>query len=82
ELGAIAQVDDTPAAGELPARVDARLELTPIGRELARLPLDPRIGRMIIEARERQALEEVLIIAAALSVQDARDRPLEQQQAA
>ncbi|MCH2240584.1 MAG: ATP-dependent RNA helicase HrpA [Aquabacterium sp.] len=82
ELGAIAQVDDTPAMGELPARVDARLELTPIGRELAKLPLDPRIGRMIIEARERQALEEVLIIAAALSVQDARDRPLEQQQAA
>jgi ATP-dependent helicase HrpA len=87
ELGAIAQAEaqadePAPAAGELPARVDARLALTPIGRELARLPLDPRIGRMIIEARERQALHEVLIIAAALSVQDARDRPLEQQQAA
>jgi ATP-dependent helicase HrpA len=57
-------------------------ELTPLGRELARLPLDPRIGRMILEARERQALDEVLIIAAALSVQDARDRPLEQAQLA
>ena len=67
--------------GELNA-VDERNELTPIGKELAKLPLDPRVGRMILEARERQALEEVLIIASALSVQDVRDRPLEQQQAA
>ena len=57
-------------------------ELTAMGRELARLPLDPRVGRMILEARQRQALDEVLIIAAALSVQDARDRPLEQAQLA
>jgi ATP-dependent helicase HrpA len=57
-------------------------ELTPMGKELARLPLDPRVGRMILEARDRQALDEVLIIASALSVQDARDRPLEQAQAA
>jgi ATP-dependent helicase HrpA len=62
--------------------VDDDNELTPIGRELARLPLDPRVGRMILEARNRQALTEVLVIAAALSGQDARDRPLEQQQAA
>ncbi|MDH5709980.1 MAG: DUF3418 domain-containing protein, partial [Hylemonella sp.] len=54
-------------------------ELTPIGRELSRLPLDPRVGRMILEARSRQALDEVLIIASALSVQDVRDRPLEAQ---
>jgi len=56
--------------------------LTPMGRELARLPLDPRVGRMILEARDRQALSEVLVIAAALSGQDVRDRPLEAQQAA
>jgi ATP-dependent helicase HrpA len=62
--------------------VDDRNELTPVGRELARLPLDPRVGRMILEARDRQALSEVLVIAAALSVQDVRDRPLEQTQAA
>jgi ATP-dependent helicase HrpA len=62
--------------------VDAANELTSIGRELARLPLDPRIGRMILAARDRQALAEVLIIASALSVQDVRDRPLDQQQAA
>ena len=54
-------------------------ELTPLGRELARLPLDPRVGRMILAGRERGALREVLVIAAALSVQDVRDRPLEQQ---
>ena len=59
--------------------VDEGNELTAIGRELARLPLDPRVGRMILEARERQALDEVLVIASALSVQDVRDRPLEAQ---
>ncbi|MEY4977599.1 MAG: ATP-dependent helicase HrpB [Pseudomonadota bacterium] len=59
--------------------VDEQLDLTPIGRELARLPLDPRVGRMILAAREHQALEEVLVIASALSIQDVRDRPLEAQ---
>ena len=62
--------------------VDDANELTPIGRELSRLPLDPRVGRMILEARDRQALTEALIIASAFSVQNVRDRPLEQQQAA
>jgi len=62
--------------------VDERGNLLPMGRELARLPLDPRVGRMIVEARERGALAEVLIIASALSVQDVRDRPLEAQQQA
>ncbi|MCD6664117.1 MAG: ATP-dependent RNA helicase HrpA [Comamonas sp.] len=59
--------------------VDERGTLLPMGRELARLPLDPRVGRMIVEARTRGALAEVLVIAAALSVQDVRDRPLEAQ---
>jgi ATP-dependent helicase HrpA len=62
--------------------VDEQHELTPIGVELAKLPLDPRVGRMILEARDRQALSEVLVIASALSVQDVRDRPLEQAQLA
>jgi ATP-dependent helicase HrpA len=62
--------------------VDDNNQLTAIGRELAKLPLDPRVGRMILEARQREALTEVLIIAAAFSVQDVRDRPLEAQQAA
>ncbi|MDM0044370.1 ATP-dependent RNA helicase HrpA [Variovorax dokdonensis] len=64
--------------GELGAVDDAN-ELTPTGAELARLPLDPRVGRMILEARTRGALQEVLVIASALSVQDVRDRPLEAQ---
>ena len=59
--------------------VDNDNELTPIGQELARLPLDPRVGRMILEARHRNALQEVLIIASAMSVQDVRDRPMEAQ---
>jgi ATP-dependent helicase HrpA len=62
--------------------VDDANELTPMGAELAKLPLDPRVGRMILEARDRQALEEVLVVASALSVQDVRDRPMEAQAAA
>jgi ATP-dependent helicase HrpA len=62
--------------------VDEANELTPLGQELARLPLDPRVGRMILEARKRESLDEVLIIASALSVQDVRDRPMDAQQQA
>ncbi|MEO7852027.1 MAG: ATP-dependent RNA helicase HrpA, partial [Rubrivivax sp.] len=62
--------------------VDEANELTAIGRELARLPLDPRVGRMILAARERESLRAVLVIASSLSVQDVRDRPIEQQAAA
>ncbi|MES2957713.1 MAG: ATP-dependent RNA helicase HrpA [Pseudomonadota bacterium] len=76
-----AVVDGYALLGELGA-VDERNELTAIGRELSRLPLDPRIGRMIVEARERQSLAEVLVIAAALSGQDVRDRPQERAQLA
>ncbi|GAB5559997.1 MAG: ATP-dependent RNA helicase HrpA [Synoicihabitans sp.] len=56
--------------------------LTDIGRELARLPVDPSVGRMILQARHEKALREVVIIAAGLSVQDPRERPLEKQAAA
>ncbi|WP_302174292.1 ATP-dependent RNA helicase HrpA, partial [uncultured Hydrogenophaga sp.] len=59
--------------------VDEANELTATGLALARLPLDPRVGRMILEARDRGALAEVLVIAAALSVQDVRDRPMDKQ---
>ena len=62
--------------------VDDDNELTPIGVELSRLPLDPRVGRMILEARQHQALSEVLVIAAALSGQDVRDRPQDKAQLA
>ncbi|MCI9890081.1 ATP-dependent RNA helicase HrpA [Micrococcales bacterium 31B] len=56
--------------------------LTETGRQLARLPVDPRIGRMILAAQEIGCLREVLVIAAALSVQDPRERPLENPTAA
>ncbi|MDB5917640.1 MAG: hrpA, partial [Massilia sp.] len=62
--------------------VDDSNALTPLGHKLARLPLDPRVGRMILAALENACLTEMLIIAAALSVQDPRDRPMEHQQAA
>ena len=62
--------------------VDGRGQLTTIGRQLAKLPVDPRLGRMILAANDEGALAEVLIIAAALSVQDPRERPLEATQAA
>ncbi|WP_250434377.1 ATP-dependent RNA helicase HrpA [Caballeronia sp. ATUFL_F2_KS9A] len=62
--------------------VDDDNALTSLGRELARLPLDPRVGRMILAARDHHALAEVLIIASALSVQDPRDRPIEAQEQA
>lgn len=53
--------------------------LSETGRELARLPVDPTVGRMILQARHEKTLREVLIIAAGLSVQDPRERPLEKQ---
>ncbi|MBY4946843.1 ATP-dependent RNA helicase HrpA [Cupriavidus respiraculi] len=62
--------------------VDDANALTPTGRQLAKLPLDPRVGRMILAAREQHCLREVLVIASALSVQDPRDRPQEAQEAA
>jgi ATP-dependent helicase HrpA len=56
--------------------------ITGLGRKLARLPVDPRIGRMILEADRNGCVREVLIIAAALSIQDPRERPAETQQQA
>ncbi|HEY0815025.1 MAG TPA: ATP-dependent RNA helicase HrpA [Pseudonocardia sp.] len=56
--------------------------LTPTGRALSTLPVDPRLGRMLVEADRNGCLREVLVIAAALSVQDPRERPVEHRQAA
>ncbi|MBA4136530.1 MAG: ATP-dependent RNA helicase HrpA [Opitutus sp.] len=63
---------------ELGAIDDAGV-LTDLGRDLAHLPVDPTVGRMILQARNEKALREVLVIAAALSIQDPRERPLDQQ---
>jgi ATP-dependent helicase HrpA len=71
ELGALASDE-----------VDPRRRLTPIGRQLAKLPLDPRLARMLVEADKEGCLREVLVVAAALSIQDPRERPPDQQQQA
>ena len=65
-----------------PAQTDATKRLTRVGRSLARLPVDPRLGRMVIEADRNGCVSDVLVIAAALSIQDPRERPVEHQQAA
>ncbi|HZL45277.1 MAG TPA: ATP-dependent RNA helicase HrpA, partial [Opitutaceae bacterium] len=75
ELGAIG-----PAGGGDPGdQTGPGHDLTPTGRELARLPVDPTVGRMILQASTEKCLREVLIIAAGLSIQDPRERPLEKQ---
>jgi ATP-dependent helicase HrpA len=68
--------------GALEAAAGPRVRLTPLGRRLAQLPLDPRLGRMVLEAEGGQCLDEVLIITAALSIQDPRERPAAKQQEA
>ena len=62
--------------------VDANREITELGKQLAKLPLDPRVGRMILEAKKEGVLREILIIASALSIQDPRERPMEKREAA
>ncbi len=62
--------------------VDAERALTPVGWQLAKFPIDPRIARMIIAAKQESCLHEVLIIASALSVQDPRERPFDRAEAA
>lgn len=62
--------------------LNERQELTPLGRDLARLPIDPTLGRMLLQAGKEGAVREVLIIASALSIQDPRERPLDRQAAA
>ena len=83
ELGALEMAPEgssgpggSSRSGHGPAR------LTEIGRRLARLPIDPRFGRMVLEAERNGCVHEVLIIAAGLSIQDPRERPTEHQAAA
>jgi len=62
--------------------IDDERKLTPLGHELAKLPLDPKIARLLLAGRQYQCLTEILIIASALSTQDPRERPLDRQEAA
>lgn len=71
-------VDGYQLLNELGA-VDDDNQLTPIGKTLSRLPVDPRVGRMLLEAKTRGALAEVMVLASAMSLQDVRDRPLDKQ---
>jgi ATP-dependent helicase HrpA len=61
---------------------DAERRITPLGRKIAQLPVDPRLARMVIEADRNGCVREVMVIAAALSIQDPRERPADKQQAA
>jgi ATP-dependent helicase HrpA len=87
ELGAIADIP-SPAGGESAARGakpvggEGGRQLTKLGHELAKLPLDPKIARLLLAGRQYHCLTEILVIASALSVQDPRDRPLDRQEAA
>ncbi|MFE3396959.1 ATP-dependent RNA helicase HrpA [Kitasatospora indigofera] len=65
-----------------PAEKDPRKRLTPLGRQLAQLPVDPRMARMVLEADKNGCVRDVMVIAAALSIQDPRERPTEKRQAA
>ena len=62
--------------------LDEQRALTPLGRDLARLPIDPTLGRMLLQSQQEHAPRELLIIAAGLSIQDPRERPLDQRDAA
>ena len=75
EIGALAQDRETQDA----APASSQYRLTGIGRDLARLPIDPRLGRMLLEAERLGCASEVLVIVAALSIQDVRERPAEHQ---
>ncbi|GAB5443157.1 MAG: hypothetical protein Fues2KO_35060 [Fuerstiella sp.] len=76
ELMAIAEDENSDATGQ---REDI---LTDFGRQMARLPVDPRISRIILAAIEEHAVPEIMVIAAALEIQDPRERPIDKQQAA
>lgn len=68
--------------GAITEEENGRYRLTPSGRQLAQLPVDPRLARMVLEAQKYGCVREVMIIVAALSIQDPRERPVEKQQAA
>ncbi|HLL67710.1 MAG TPA: ATP-dependent RNA helicase HrpA [Micromonosporaceae bacterium] len=81
ELGALEPAGREPA-GRNGTGGDGGHRLTALGRRLAQLPVDPRLGRMVLAAEEQGCVDEVLVLAAALSIQDPRERPADKQQAA
>ncbi|MEA5456073.1 ATP-dependent RNA helicase HrpA [Sinomonas sp. JGH33] len=81
ELGALAEPGQAPEAEER-GRGRRSSALTAVGHQLAQLPVDPRLGRMIVEAARRDCAREVMVLAAALTIQDPRERPTEKRQQA
>ena len=79
--GSRAISDGYQLLGELGA-INEKRELTPLGSSLAKFPLDPKIARLLLAGRQYQCLQEILVIASALSLQDPRDRPAERREAA
>jgi len=65
-----------------PELANTKKWLTPLGRQLARLPIDPRLGRMVLEASDNNCVHEVMVIASGLSIQDPRERPTDKREAA
>ena len=82
ELGALETPERKKEAGKKEAGKNETQRLTSIGWKLARLPIDPRLARMVLEAENNGCVRDVLVIAAALSIQDPRERPTDKQQAA
>ncbi|NUT70090.1 ATP-dependent RNA helicase HrpA [Pseudarthrobacter sp. C4D7] len=83
ELGALAPAR-AQGSGTKPGETGGRTGggLTAVGQKLAQLPVDPRLGRMIVEAGKRGCVREVMVLAAALTIQDPRERPTDKQQLA
>ncbi|MDH2915761.1 MAG: ATP-dependent RNA helicase HrpA, partial [Gallionella sp.] len=79
--GSRAIVDGYQLLQELNA-IDDKRQLTPLGHELAKLPLDPKVARLLLAGRQYHCLNEILIIASALALQDPRDRPADKREAA
>ncbi|MEE9096908.1 ATP-dependent RNA helicase HrpA [Pseudarthrobacter phenanthrenivorans] len=86
ELGALAPPRPQGKTGKAEAAGDRNAPkgggLTAVGQKLAQLPVDPRLGRMIVEAGKRGCVREVMVLAAALTIQDPRERPTDKQQLA
>ncbi|MFE4542080.1 ATP-dependent RNA helicase HrpA [Arthrobacter sp. NPDC056727] len=82
ELGALSSPQAATGAPQAAAGRNGGSGLTAVGQKLAQLPVDPRLGRMIVEAGKRGCVREVMILAAALTIQDPRERPTDKQQLA
>ncbi|MGJ9372208.1 ATP-dependent RNA helicase HrpA [Nesterenkonia sp. CF4.4] len=77
ELGALSLKAESPRKGQEGRKGSGTSSVTPVGRMLSQLPVDPRMARMMVEAARRDCLPEVTVLTAALSIQDPRERPAE-----